>query len=245
MRKISSLILGLILCISAVNAQQLMFGFGNTFMHQKGNIISVKTAAGSNSYHTLDTINKTMFGANLYLNYALPIYKLNFYNSLNLMLGVNGLFSFSNKYKEYDQFARAYNYGTASSLVMGAQIPVYFCYNKGTHATVESTKKNGYMIGWGMVYTMYQSPTDKSAFLAPAVLFEWRFAESLAARFEYNAKRDVSEYATYTGFVPRLATRFCTLSLSYNMRAGAPYFSPKPDRRIIKTKKTNGGAAKK
>jgi hypothetical protein len=244
MRKITTLFFALVLSISVVNAQQLMFGFGNTFMHQKGNIISVKTAAGSNSYHSYDTINKTLFGANLYLNYAFPIYQLNFYNSLNVMLGVNGLFSFSNKYKEYDQYARSFNYGTASSMVMGAQIPMYLCYNKGTHATVESTKKTGYMIGWGLVYTMYQSPTDKSAFLAPAVIFEWRFAESLAARIEYIAKRDVSEYTTYTGFVPRLATRFCTVSLSYNMRAGAPYFSPKPDRRIIKTKKPGTGAKK-
>ena len=244
MRKIATIFFALILSVTLVNAQQLMFGFGNTFMHQKGNIISVKTVAGSNSYHSFDTINKTLFGANLYLNYAFPIYHINFYNSLNMMLGVSGLFSFSNKYKEYDQYARSFNYGTASSMIMGAQIPVYFCYNKGTQATVESTKKNGYMIGWGMVYTMYQSPTDKSAFLAPAVLVEWRFAESLAARFEYIAKRDVSEYTTYTGFVPRLATRFCTLSLSYNMRAGAPYFSPKPDRRIIKTKKAGTGAKK-
>ena len=244
MRKIGTIFFVLFLAVNITKAQQLMFGFGNTFMHQKGNLISVKTVAGSNSYHSFDTINKTLFGANLYLNYAFPIYHINFYNSLNMMLGVNGLFSFTNKYKEYDQYARSFNYGAASSMVMGAQIPVYFCYNKGTHATLESTKKTGYMIGWGMVYTMYQSPTDKSAFLAPAVLFEWRFAESLAARFEYIAKRDVSEYATYTGFVPRLATRFYTLSLSYNMRAGAPYLSPKPDRRIIKTKKTGTGAKK-
>jgi hypothetical protein len=233
------ILLFLLSCFTlSASAQHMMFGFGTNFIHQKGYLLNVTTSTtNGNTTHTNDSVNKTLIAPTFYANFAIPIYVINDFNSLNLLFGVQGFVSISSKYKTINQFAGTANYGAASTQIMGAQIPFYMCYVKGPRATVESYKKSGYLFGWGLVYTLFQTPTDKASFLSPAVMAEWRFSPSAALRLEYLSRRHVSQYDTYTGFIPRLSSRFLQLSLNINMPMGAKYNVRKIDKSIVRPKK--------
>jgi hypothetical protein len=217
-------------------AQHLIFGLGSDFIHQKGNLINVKNVTGSNTTQTLDSINNTHIAPALYANIVIPVIKFSEENSLGLMTGIEGFFSSSSKYKAIDQYAQVATYGNASSTIMGFHFPLYMCYTQGPNATIESDAKRGYMIAWGLVYTGFQIPTDKGSFLAPAAMAEYRF-NHIGIRVEYLARRYGNEYATYSGFVPRLTTRFFQFSLNYNLPLGKKYQVTKADKRIVKQSK--------
>ncbi len=238
MRFNSILLLVLLFTTTQLSAQHMIIGFGTDLIHQKGHLLAVTpSTTNGNTFHKNDTINKTLTAPAFYANMLIPFYTINDFNSLNFMLGFQGFVSFSTKYKTINQYAAAANYGSASSIIMGAQIPIYLCYVKGPKATVESNKKKGYMFGWGLEYTMFQTPTDKASFLSPAVMAEWRVSESLGLRIEYLTRRHVTNYETYTGFVPRLSSRFLQLSLNFNMPMGSKYQVMKIDKSIVKQKK--------
>jgi hypothetical protein len=237
--RFKSILFILLICIAPclTHAQHAMIGFGTDLIHQKGHLLSVTASTTNGNYlHKNDTINKILIAPTFYFNLALPIYTINDFNSLNFMFGLETFASISSKYKTINQFAGTANYGKASTMVMGAQIPLYLCYVKGPKATKESKKKSGYMFGWGLNYTLYQTPTDKASFLSPAIIVEWRFSESIAMRMEYLTRRHVTQYDTYTGFVPRLSSRFFQFSLNYNMSLGAKYKTLPIDKSIVRKK---------